>query len=125
MVKAVRGAIQVAANTREAIQAAAIRLASALLKANALKEESCISLVFSVTRDLNKANPASGLRTAGFHNTPLFCVQEAEVSGSMERVIRILLTFQSEHGAEPRPVYLDGAERLRPDLARGSAPEPD
>jgi chorismate mutase len=119
MVKAVRGAIQVAANTPEAIRDAAVRLAAALLEANRLQQEQCVSVLFSVTRDLNKANPASGLRSVGFRDTPLFCVQEAEIEGGMERVIRILLTFRSDAAAPARPVYLDGAERLRPDLASG------
>jgi chorismate mutase len=121
MVRAVRGAIQVADNTREAIHGAAQRLAAALLEANNLGEEQLISVLISVTRDLNAANPATGLRTLGFQDTPLFCVQEAEIEGGMERVIRILLTYQSEGETAPRPVYLDGAAELRPDLASGQA----
>ena len=117
MVRAVRGAIQVAANTREAIYASAARLATALLEENGLAEEHCVSVLLSVTGDLNKANPAAGLRTIGFRDTPLFCMQEAEIEGGMERVIRMLLTYRKESDAPPRPVYLDGAERLRPDLA--------
>jgi chorismate mutase len=38
----------------------------------------------------------------------------------MPRVIRALLTYETESGGQPVPVYLDGAEGLRPDLFRGS-----
>lgn len=115
-VRAVRGAIQVAQNSAAAIRAAAARLTSELLARNALAPERVVSLVFSLTRDLTRASPAEAARSLGLEGVPLFCLQEAEVEGSMPRVIRALLTYAAEDGQAPVPVYLNGAERLRPDL---------
>jgi chorismate mutase len=117
VVRAVRGAIQVGADTREAVWGSASRLAAGLLSANSIREKDIVSLVFSVTADLRSANPAAGVRRTGFAATPLFCVQEAEVEGGMPRVIRALLTWNARGRRPAVPVYLDGAEALRPDLA--------
>lgn len=127
MTRAARGAIQVAADARELIHEAGIRLVRAVLAANDLAETDLVSLVFSLTADLRSANPATGLRSAGFAQVPLFCVQEAAVEGSMPRVIRLLATFNEPASwaasgrARAEAVYLDGARDLRPDLARGPA----
>ena len=116
MVKAVRGAVQVREDSREAIWDGAFRLVTGMLSENRLAEADIVSLVFSVTRDLRAANPAAGLRQHGFALTPLFCVQEADVDGGMPRVIRALLTYNAKGRRQPIAVYLDGARALRPDL---------
>jgi chorismate mutase len=117
VIRAVRGAIQVGVDTREAVWDAASRVAAGLLSANAIREKDIVSLVFSVTADLRSANPAAGVRRTGFAGTPLFCVQEAEVEGGMPRVIRVLLTWNARGRSPAVPVYLGGAEALRPDLS--------
>jgi chorismate mutase len=119
LVKAVRGAIAVNQNTAEAIGAAARRLLPELMKRNRLTEGRVISVLFSLTRDLTAGNPATAARSLGFAVTPLFCLQEAHVEGAPGGILRVLLTFRGARGFVPQPVYLDGAERLRPDLAAG------
>ncbi|HET6451760.1 MAG TPA: chorismate mutase [Spirochaetia bacterium] len=121
MTKAVRGAIQVSQNTVAAIEDAGARVAAAVLRANRIAENHIVSILFSVTEDLTASNPATGLRRMGFSATPLFCAQEPRVDGALPRVIRVLVTYDSPDGAAPVPVYMDGAEVLRPDLA-GQAP---
>jgi chorismate mutase len=127
MTRAVRGAIQVASDTREAIHEAGSRLVSEVLAANGLAASDIVSLLFSLTEDLGAGNPATGLREGGFADVPLFCVQEARVEGSMPRVVRLLATFEipSSWDATGRTravaVYLDGARALRPDLMQGPA----
>jgi len=127
MIRAARGAIQVASDTREAIHAAGARLVRELLEANGLAESDLVSLVFSLTDDLGAGNPATGLRREGYADVPLFCVQEARVEGSMPRVIRLLATFETPASwtaagrTRADAVYLDGARSLRPDLANGPA----
>jgi len=113
-VQAVRGAIQVAENSAEAIRAAGARLTAELLARNGVEPRRIVSLVFSLTHDLTRGSPAEAARSLGLAGVPLFCLQEAEVEGSMPRVIRALLTFAG--GRRISPVYLDGAEALRPDL---------
>lgn len=116
MTKAVRGAIQVAGNSAPVIEEAGARLAAEILRVNRIAENHIVSILFSMTGDLTAANPATGLRRRGYSSTPLFCTQEARIDGALPRVIRVLVTYDSPDGASPVPVYLDGAEGLRPDL---------
>jgi chorismate mutase len=122
VIRAARGAIQVASDAPEQIQAAGTRLVQAVLEANELGESDLISLVFSLTADLSSANPATGLRKTGFTDVPLFCVQEAAIAASMPRVIRVLVTFEAPPAwsaagrTRATAVYLEGARALRPDL---------
>jgi chorismate mutase len=122
MTRAVRGAIQVAENTATSIEQAGSRLVKEILKLNGIAENHIVSIVLSMTEDLTAANPATGLRQTGFAATPLFCVQEARIVGALPRVIRALVTWESPGRRAPVPVYLDGADVLRPDLARGNPP---
>ncbi len=132
MVKAIRGAIQVSANAASDIHAAGARIVAEILQANDLSAGDLISLLFSMTRDLTAANPAAGARRQlpGLSEVPLFCVQEAEVDGGLPRVVRVLATFRvppswrRQSRSRATPVYLDGAGRLRPDLAGGEQGEP-
>jgi chorismate mutase len=127
MIRAARGAIQVASDSRDVIREAGTRLVRAVLEANGLAESNLVSLVFSLTADLRSGNPATGLRGQGFAEVPLFCVQEASVEGLMPRVIRLLATFEApaswiEAGrTHAEAVYLEGARALRPDLSKGPA----
>ncbi len=117
MTRAVRGAIQVAETTAAAIERAGARLVMEMLRANGIAENHIVSILFSMTEDLTAANPATGLRRSGFSSTPLFCTQEARIDGALPRVIRALVTFDSLERRPAVPVYLDGAEVLRPDIA--------
>ena len=130
MVRAVRGAIRVSEDSRLLIHGASKRLIREMLRANAIAERDLVSIIFSLTEDLSAGNPATGLRQAGFSSTPLFCVREAAIEWGMQRVIRALVTWnvpwwrfcmfwRGSHGRAAVPVYLDGAEALRPDLGVG------
>jgi len=125
MVRAVRGAIGVSTNDRAAIEAAGARIARAILEANAIEPRDLVSLLYSVTRDLTGGNPATGARrqVPGLSEVPLFCVQEAETDGAPPRIVRVLATFEvperwtRELRDRATPVYLEGAEGLRTDIA--------
>jgi len=123
MTRAVRGAIQLPENSVSSIERAGTRLVNEILKQNGIAENQIVSIVFSMTEDLTAANPASGLRRTGFASTPLFCTQEARIDGALPRVIRVLVTWDSLERRITVPVYLDGAEVLRPDLAQGGSAE--
>ena len=118
MIVAVRGAIRVRADDKEAIHTAAVRLATEVVARNQIEIERIVSVICSLTPDLTAANPATGLRLDRFGEVPLFCVQEAAVEGMMTRIVRLLVTYDSQQDERPQPVYLDGAQRLRPDLER-------
>jgi len=116
MTLAVRGAIQVSANEAAEIKSAGLRLLETVLNKNSVGRDQIISIIFSLTVDLTRANPATAARANGYHDAPLFCVQEAVVDGQIGRIIRLLLTYRSGSGRVPVPVYLEGAQVLRPDL---------
>ncbi len=115
-ISAVRGAICVPSDDPSLISAAAQKLFAAILSTNALDETMIASVLITQTGDLVSLNPATGLRQGGYcASVPLFCMPELETRGMMERVIRMLVTTNC-HREGLRPVFLDGAERLRPDL---------
>lgn len=117
MVKAVRGAIQMKENSAQAISSGVVKLLSTLMKENKLEEEQLVSVIFSQTSDLTALNPAGAGRQVGFSSTPLFCTQEPEYPNALPLMVRVLLTFNCEDkNQEIVPVYLDGAEKVRPDL---------
>lgn len=120
MTVAVRGAIQVSTNDADAIRVAGMRLLRTVVDANGVAREDIVSIIFSLTPDLTRANPATAARAEGFAEVPLFCVQEAVVEGQPDRIIRMLLTFRGDGDREPVPAYLDGAQVLRPDLPPAS-----
>ena len=85
-----------------------------LLVKNQLGEEDIVSIIFSVTKDLDAENPARALRGEGrAGEAALFVCQEADFSGSLESVIRVLIHCYLD--GEPAHVYRNGAEVLRPD----------
>jgi len=117
VIRAVRGAVGIERNDRQEIHSGACRLVREILSRNGIQEGQIISVLFSVTKDLTKGNPATGLRSCGFADTPLFCVQEADIEGAEARIVRVLLTYSEDSGTAPVPVYLGRASELRPDLS--------
>ncbi|MEI6667771.1 MAG: chorismate mutase [Acidobacteriota bacterium] len=121
-VRGIRGAINVGANTRDAIQDATTRLLLAMCDANRLDTADIISAFFTVTTDLNATYPAGAARALGWLDVPLLDAQEIEVPGGMPRVVRVLLHVETDLArAQVQHVYLDDAVALRPDI---HMPEP-
>lgn len=120
-VRAVRGAIQVDRDDPAVIVAATAALLTEVVGRNGLGTEDFISVVFTVTPDLASEFPASAARDLGLVDVPLLCATEIPVPGALERVVRLLAHIETDR---PRSavehVYLRGAARLRPDLARVS-----
>jgi len=112
---ALRGATQ-CVNNPEDIQKQVLKMYDELLLNNNLTEKDLVSVIFSVTADLDAKNPASALRQGGRAlSTALFVTQEAHFTGSLERVIRLLIHCYLDVSAIPVHVYRNGAEVLRPD----------
>ena len=112
---ALRGATGVAEDTPQAIERSVKECFEALLEKNHLQEHDLACILFTITSDLKSKNPAGALRHGGHATSvPLFCMQEPEINGMMGRCIRILLILKEEKEGLV-PVYLNGAERLRPD----------
>ncbi|HOB07889.1 MAG: chorismate mutase [Limnochordia bacterium] len=122
LVRAIRGAVTVAENNREHIIAATKRLLSELMRRNNLCEDDLISMLFTVTTDLDQAFPAQAAREMGLVETPLMCATEIAVPGSLPRCIRVMIHCHSNLSKrEIQHVYLGEAAALRPDLAGSEA----
>jgi monofunctional chorismate mutase len=117
-IAAVRGAIDVPANTARDIQERTARLLTALLEANRLDVSHIVSAVFTTTADLDADFPAHAARRLGWTDVPMLNAREIPVPDSMPRVVRVLLTVSGvEPGTRLKPRYLEGAAALRPDLS--------
>lgn len=113
--KALRGATQCKNDPRD-ITCQVGALYDELLVRNGLSEPDLVSIIFSVTADLDALNPAAALRQYGrAEETALFALQEAVVAGGLERTIRVLIHCYMEESAAVWHVYRNGAETLRPD----------
>lgn len=118
---ALRGAVGVETNSREAILAATRELLSVLIERNRMGPGDILSAIFSSTRDLDAAYPAEAARALGWTDAALLCVQEMGVAGSIPRVIRVLIHADLPEGRRSaRHVYLGRAEGLRPDRVQGT-----
>lgn len=115
--RAIRGAVCLAADDPAEMRDAVGELLVAMLERNGVVTDDVVSVILTSTPDLTSAFPAAGARLVGFVEVPLLCAQEIDVAGALERVVRILMHVDT---ATPRPqiqhVYLRGAEVLRADL---------
>lgn len=118
-VRAIRGAVQVAANERAAILEGTSELVTGVMSRNQLTPADVISVVFTATQDLTAEFPALAARKLGFQDVPLLCTTEMDVTGSMPLVVRLLMHVET---GQPRSavqhVYLRGAMALRLDIAQ-------
>lgn len=114
MVRGLRGAVDVAENTADAILTATEELLREIVTRNRLAVEDIISAIFTVTPDLDAAFPAEAARRLGWKEAALMCATEILVPGSLPRVVRVLIHAYSDR--PPVHVYLGRAAELRPDL---------
>ncbi len=116
---AIRGAVQVGANSVEAISAGTKELLLAIIEANELNRDEIISVILTATPDLTATFPAAAAREVGFESIPLICAVEIDVPGALARVIRAMVTteFSGEKSAISH-IYLGGAQALRRDIAQ-------
>lgn len=114
---ALRGAVTVENDSPDEIAAAVKEMFEKLLEVNNLGEDELAFIHFSQTEDLRSMNAASALRKGGHGSSvPLFCTQEAETEGAMEKCIRVLVLVSHAALCEKRMVYLGRAVALRPDI---------
>ena len=120
-VRAIRGATTAADDSVPAIRLAVHELLDTIELHNqdALDLTEVVSVIFSVTDDLQAIFPAAIARQRpGWQYIPLLDVQHMQVKDGLRRCIRCLIQFNTP---SPRVnihhVYLEGAKDLRPDLA--------
>jgi chorismate mutase len=122
-VVAIRGAIDVPADTAAEVSAAVIELVRAIHARNHLEATAIISAQFTVTPDLKSVFPARAARDAGWSGVPMLCTLEIDVPGALPRCIRVMLHANLSSAQSVEHVYLRGAVALRPDLGKFSGDE--
>ena len=118
-VRAIRGAIQVDVDERDAILEATADLVTEVMGRNDLTPDDVISVLFTVTSDLRAEFPALAARKIGFGEVPLMCATEIPVPGALPRVVRLMAHVETDMTrAQVQHVYLRGAVGLRQDIAQ-------
>jgi len=117
MVRGLRGATTVDADTADQVTERSQELMREIMTRNELAEEDIVSILFTATPDVTSIFPATAIREIGFGAVPLLCAAEIAVPGAMPRCIRVLLHVHSSKSKdEIHHVYLHGAQVLRDDL---------
>ncbi len=117
--RGIRGATVAQENTKEAIITATREMLQKLIEANDIAAEDIASAFFSTTTDLNAEFPAVAARQLGWTDCALMCFHDMTVPGALARCVRVMVHWNTTKSAkEIRHVYLNGAEKLRPDLIR-------
>ena len=119
MVRGIRGAITVPQDTPAAIHQATQELLEQILEQNQILDFSELAaIIFTLTPDLSSAFPAEAARALGMLQVPLISSSEIGVPGSLTKVLRVLLLWNTDLRPEQvRHVYLREAKVLRPDLS--------
>ena len=116
--RGIRGATTVVADQPDLILQATRELLEAMLEENqGMHPEDVGSAIFTVTDDLVSTFPAQAARQMGWDMVPMLCGREIPVPGSLPRVIRVLVHWNTEVPQKDiAHVYLREAVKLRPDL---------
>ena len=117
-IRGIRGATTVPADEPDSILQATRELLEEILDENpGMKPEDTASAIFTVTEDLASTFPAQAARQMGWGLVPMMCAREIPVPGSLRKVIRVLVHWNTETPQnEITHVYLRDAVKLRPDL---------
>ncbi len=117
VVRALRGATRVDADTREQVTGRVQALVAAMLDRNGMDGDDVISAIFTATDDIHSMFPAEAARAAGLGEVPLLCARELDIEGKPDRCIRVLMHVTTDMPrGELQHVYLEGTSVLRDDL---------
>ena len=114
MVRAIRGATTVENNDREEIIEATKEMLETIISENNIKTEDMVSVIFTVTPDLDKVFPAVAARKMGIVDVPLLDMSEPEINGALKKCI----INSDKQNKDMVHAYLRGATVLRPDLVK-------
>lgn len=114
---AIRGATTVTEDTVDKISEASIELMTELFKANNLKSEDLISIIFSCTIDIKSSYPGKHIREHfGLNNLAIMHFNEMEVNNSLNKCLRVMLLVNKDKSDNIKFIYLNDAKNLRQDL---------
>ena len=117
-IRGIRGATTVSEDEPEIILEATRELLEAIMNANkGMQPDDVGSALFTVTEDLASTFPAQAARQMGWGLVPMMCAREIPVPGSLPRVIRVLVHWNTDVPQNGiTHIYLRDAVKLRPDL---------
>lgn len=117
-IQSIRGAISVEENTISAIKEATTRMIKGIIEENNLDLSDIVNISFTMTDDLDEANPATCIRESlSLDSVPMLCAQEMKIKNTMPRCIRTMVqAYTSLTKSQIKHIYLDKASSLRPDL---------
>ncbi|MFC7682025.1 chorismate mutase [Paenibacillus sp. GCM10028914] len=123
MNRGIRGATTVTQNDEQEILKETVLLLDEIVKRNDVQPEDICSVWITMTHDLDATFPARAIRALdGWDLVPLMCSVEIPVQGSLPRCIRLMVQVNTEKSQrEIKHVYLNEAQRLRPDLSVSSS----
>lgn len=117
-IRGIRGAVQAAEDTLQAIDEATRSLLLEMAGRNGLGVDDLVAIWFTQTPDLTAAHAAASARGLGWTTVPLLSALEVPVDGQLPRIIRALVLARWRDGGSPvRHAYLGRASALREDLA--------
>ncbi|WP_422660805.1 chorismate mutase [Paenibacillus sp. EC2-1] len=122
MNRGIRGATTVTQNDEQEILRETVLLLDEIVKRNDVQPEDICSVWITMTHDLDATFPARAIRALeGWDLVPLMCSVEIPVQGSLPLCIRLMVQVNTEKSQkEIKHVYLNEAQRLRPDLSVSS-----
>lgn len=118
MIRGVRGATTVPADSEKEILHAVEKLLEEMIDLNQINPEDVASVFISMTEELSAAFPAKAIRRfSGWTYVPVVCMREIPVTGSLPFCIRVMLHLNTDKSQkEIQHVYHGEAVLLRPDL---------
>ncbi|WP_019909979.1 chorismate mutase [Paenibacillus sp. HW567] len=118
--RGIRGATTVVHNEENEILRETVVLLREIVERNDVIAEDICSVWITVTGDLDATFPARAIREIeGWEWVPLMCSVEIPVKGGLPKCIRLMVQVNTEKSQrEIRHVYLNEAQRLRPDLSQ-------
>lgn len=119
---AIRGATTVNKNDKDEILNETKILIEKIVRLNNLDFKDMVSIIFTMTRDLDEVYPSVAVREImGIKNIPLLNFEEKYIKGSLEKCIRVLIHINSNKDkSDIIHVYLNEAKNLRLDLSMRS-----
>ncbi len=113
---AIRGAITVNQNDENEILEATKEMLLNIMDVNNIEKKNLISMLFSLTGDLDAVFPAKAARLLGITEIALMCTNEVPVPNSLEKCIRVMVHCYLPEKTNIKHIYLREAKILRPDL---------
>ncbi|GGF75149.1 chorismate mutase AroH [Paenibacillus albidus] len=121
--RGIRGATTVTQNEETEILRETVVLLQEIVERNDVIAEDICSVWITMTEDLDATFPARAIREIeGWDLVPLMCSVEIPVKGSLPKCIRLMVQVNTDKSQRDiRHVYLNEAQRLRPDLAQSKS----